>query len=165
MSHFIVNIVIGLATGSTAVILALLCFITFCFIVVYICYRKNHQLRIARHDYYTNPNVELQNFQGHNSLPTNTLPLLYDQYSEVSAPYSVIAYHTHKKRNRTLPPLPKPPTLYRNRPCTHQKNQNDASLSDACLLLDNTEDTYEHMDSFMTTNTSQLKSDLYETAV
>ena len=160
--NFIVNSVVGLATGSTAVVLALLCSVTFCFIVVYNYYRKKHHLG---RDYYCNPNVELQNFQGHNSLPTNTLPLLYDQYTEVSAPFSVIACHTHKKRNRTLPPLPERPQVYRNQPSTHKKNQNDTSLSDTYLLLDKTEDTYEHLDSVMTTDACQLKSDLYETAV
>ena len=161
--YFVVHIVVGLATGSTAVVLALLCFATFCFIGC-----KKHHLRIARRNYYTNPSVQLQTFGDHNSLSkltTNTLPPPYDRYSEVSAPYFTTVCHTHEKGNRTLPPLPESPTIYQNQPCSFEKNQECASLSDTYVLPDNTEDIYEHMDSVMTTDDCQLKSDLYDNVI
>ena len=152
MPYFVVHIVVGLATGSTSVVLALLCSATFCFIVVCVYCRKKHNLDLVRHNYYTNQNVELQTFQDHKSLPRltiNTLPPPYDRYSEVSVPYSVITRQTHEKANRTLPPLPESPTIYQNQPCTFEKNQDCASLSDTYVLPHNTEDIYEHMDSVM----------------
>ena len=158
------HITVGLATGNIAAILVLLSSVTFCFIVVYICYRKKYHLRIARHNYYTNPNVELQTFQDH-KLTINTLPPSYDRYSEVSAPYSVITRQTHEKANRNLPPLPESPTIYQNQPCTFEKNQDCASLSDTYVLPDNTEDIYEHMDSVMMADACQVKSDLYENVI
>ena len=168
MPYFVLHIVVGLATGSTAVVLGLLCFGTFCFIVVCICCCKKHHLRIARRNYYTNPSVQLQTFKDHNSLSKltpNTLPPSYDRYSEVSSPYSVIACHTHEKANRTLPPLPESPTIYQNQPCSFEKNQECASLSDTYVLPYSTEDIYEHMDSVMTTDGCQLESDLYDNVI
>ena len=168
MPYVVVHIVVGLATGSTAVVLAVLCSATFCFIVVCVYYRKKHQLDLVRHNYYTNDNVELQNFQDHKSLPrltVNTLPPTYDQYSQMSTPYSVTACHTHEKGKRTRPPLPKPPTIYQNQPCTYEKNQDDASLSDTYVPPYYTEDIYEHMDRVMMTDACQLKSDLYDNVI
>ena len=112
--------------------------------------------------------MELQTFQDNNSFSkraTNTIPLLYDNCSYDSAPYSVIEYHTHKKRNQTHPPLPKPPRVHQNQPCTSEKDQDDASLSDTYVLIDKTEDMYEHMDSVKTTDTCQLRSDLYDSVI
>ena len=156
------DIIIGLATGSTAIVLAILCSVIFCFFVIYVCSRKKHQLGNVYHNYYTNHNMELQTFQDNNSLssPTpHTMPLLYDNYSYDSAPYSVIECHTHKKRRRARFPLPKPPTVYHNQPCTFKKNQDDGSLSESYVLINNTEDIYEHMDSVKITDACQLESD------
>ena len=168
MAYFVVHIVVGLATGSTAVVLALLCSATFCFIVVCVYCRKKRNLDLVRYNYYTNPNVELQTFQDHKSLPKltiNTLPPSYDQYSEVSVPYSVTAFHTHEKGNRTRPPLPNPPQVHQNQPCTYENCQNDSSLSDTYVLPDDTEDIYEHMDSAKMTDACQLKSEMYKNAI
>ena len=168
MPYFVVYIAVGLATGSTAVVLAFLCSATFCFIVVCVYCRKKHNLDLVCQNYYTNQNVELQTFQDQKSLPRltiNTLPPSYDQYSEVSTPYSVTAYHTHEKQNQTRRPLPNPPQVYQNQPCTYENSQDCASLSDTYVLPGSTEDVYEHMDSVMMTEASLLKSEMYKNAI
>ena len=168
MPYVVVHFVVGLATGSTAVVLALLCSATFCFIVVCVYCRKKRHLDLVRHNYYTTQNVELQTFQDHKSLPrltVNTLPPPYDQCTDVSAPYSMTACHTHEKGNRAHPPLPKPPTIYQNQPCTSEKNQDGAFLSDTYVLPNGTEGIYEHMDRVMMTDACQLKSEMYDNVI